>query len=144
MKTLPARRRVQNQPLTGELIHRIMGRLFPKRNDYGSAGPEGAAMFAELVPELARFGITTRGKFQALMTHYRRKLLRVDRDPFSPWERRMFAEERGEAVMRDAERRQYWFAYPALVRIAAQMRFGEAAAVWAEETPPPTSPNSSS
>jgi hypothetical protein len=39
----------------------------------------------------------------------------------------MFVEEYGEGFIRDAERKQYWFAYPALVRTAAEMEFGEAA-----------------
>ena len=42
----------------------------------------------------------------------------------------MFAAEFGEEVMQDFERRQYWFAYPALVRTAAEMAFGEAAEVY--------------
>ena len=38
--------------------------------------------------------------------------------------------EYGRAFVTDAIRRQYWFAYPALVRTAAEFEFGEAAAVY--------------
>jgi len=134
MKNIPARRRVYEQPLSGALIHQVMRRLFPKRNDYGTAS------FDELVPELAKFVINTRGKFQALMTHHRRTLLRIDRDPLYPWERKMFAEEYGEEFIRDTERRQYWFAYPALVRTAAEMEFGEAAEVYDAQPVIPADP----
>lgn len=119
----PARRKARERPLSAAVIHQVMSRIFPKRNDYGTAS------FDELVPELARFGITTLGGFRALMTKHRRALLRVDRDRLSPRERLMFAEHFGESFVRDATRRQYWFAYPALVRIAAEMEFGERAAV---------------
>ena len=124
MKSIPARRKVYERPLSGEVIHQVMSRIFPKRNDYGSAS------FDELVPELARFGITTRGRFRALMTKHRRALLRADRERLFPWEVKMFIEEYGEEFVRDATRRQYWFAYPALVRTAAEMEFGEAAVVY--------------
>jgi len=128
MKKTPARRKVYDQPLSGELIHQAMRKIFPKRNDYGTAS------FDELIPELARFGITTLGSFRALMTKHRRAILQVDREPLYPWEIRMYAEDLGEELVRDTIRRQYWFAYPGLVRTAAEMEFGEAAVVY--ETPP--------
>src|SRR5512139_87979 len=126
MRKQSARKRVNNRPLTGELIHTQMRRIFPKRNDYGDAS------FEELIPELARFGITTVGRFRALMTKHRRELLRVDRDPLDPWEIRMFSEDYGVVFVKDAVKRQYWFAYPALVRISAEIEFGEEASVYAE------------
>jgi hypothetical protein len=65
------------------------------------------------------------------MTKHRRRLLCIDRGPLEPWEERLFAEDRGEAFVKDALRRQYWFAYPGLVRIAAELEFGEEAVVYA-------------
>lgn len=126
MRHVPARQRVALQPLTGELIHRLMSRLFARRNDYGTAS------FEELVPELARFGITTRGQFRRLMTRHRRALLRMDRRRLGPDEICIYIDECGEDFLRDATRRQFFFAYPALVRNAAEMEFGEAAAVYEE------------
>ena len=35
------------------------------------------------------------------------------------------SESFGESFVKDAVRRQYWFAYPGLVRVAIEMRFGE-------------------
>jgi hypothetical protein len=114
----------RRQPLSGDAIHAAMRRIFPKRNDYGTAS------FDELVPELARFGITTVGKFRRLMTRHRRELLRIDRDRLLPWEEKHFAESFGAEFVKDAVRRQYWFAYPALVRTAAELEYGEEAAVY--------------
>lgn len=119
-----ARQLIYATPLTGEAIHRVMSRIFPKKNDYGGAS------FDELVPELARFGVTSIGDLKRLMTRHRRALLRLDRSPLSLWERRNAAEEYGEVFVADAIRRQYWFAYPALVRAATEFEFGEQAAIY--------------
>ncbi|MFO1253582.1 MAG: hypothetical protein U1E77_21150 [Inhella sp.] len=115
------------QRLSGELIHRQMRRIFPKRNDFGGAS------FDELVPELAALGVQTRAQFKRLMTKHRRALLRIDRDRLKPWEIRAFSEWRGAASVKDCLRRNYWFAYPALVRTAAELEFGERAEVRDEE-----------
>ena len=117
----------REEPLSGEMIHRVMASTFPRRNDYG----EGS--FEELVPELAKFGVTTLDKFQRLMTKHRKELLRIDRDRLSPAEERQYAEWLGASFVADAVRRQYWFAYPGLVRIAAELEFGEGAAITATE-----------
>ena len=117
------RETVLRRPLTSALIHKEMRAIFPKRNDYG----EGS--FEELIPELARFRITTIGRFRKLVLKHRKQLLRIDRDSLAPWEQRAYAKDFGEKFVKDAARRQYWFAYPALVRIAVELEFGEKAAV---------------
>lgn len=124
MKRLSARQSVYAKPLTGEAIHRVMTTIFPKKNDFGDGS------FDELVPELARFGIVSVGQFRSLMTRHRRALLGLDRSPLSAWERRHAISEYGEAFVSDALRRQYWFAYPALVRTAAEIEFGEDAVIY--------------
>ena len=127
MRHLSTRAKVGQRPLSGNAIHAIMRRIFPKKNDYGGAS------FDELVPELARWGIRTTGKFRRLMTKHRKTLLRIDRDSLAPWERKHFAEDYGTEFVADAVRRQYWFAYPALVRCAAELEFGEEAAIRVQE-----------
>ena len=121
---MSARERVQNQTLNGRLIHKVMGALFPKRNDYGSAS------FDELVPELSKFGIDKLAQFQRLMKKHRRELLEIDRDRLAPWEVKHFTESFGKEFISDALRRQYWFAYPALVRTAMEIEFGDAASIY--------------
>ena len=96
--------------------------LFPKRNDFGDAS------FDELVPELARFGVRTTGQFELLMKRHRRRLLAIDRSRMDEWHKEYYAKEFG-ANVKDAERRQYWFAYPALVRTAAELQWGKAAEI---------------
>ena len=124
---LSARAKRREKPLSGDAILRVMASIFPRRNDYGQGS------FEELVPELAKFGITTRGKFHRLMIKHRKELLRIDRDRLSPAEERQYAEWWGATFVKEAVRRQYWFAYPGLVRISAELEFGEGAAITATE-----------
>ena len=119
MKGIPARKMVSERLLTGELIHRTMSRIFPKRNDYGDGS------FEELVPELEAQGVRCVGSFKRLMTCHRRALLRLDRRPLSRQERLMAIQDLGSDVVADRTSRQYWFAYPGLVRSAMEMQFGE-------------------
>ena len=120
-----ARRRKLDAVLTAELVRTVLRGLLPKRNDY----EHDPAAFEELLPELARFGIVTRAHLQRLMKRHRRALLRDDRSRLNPAEQRLYIEMFGEAHVRDAVRRQYWFAYPGFVRNALESEFGDAAAV---------------
>lgn len=121
MPYIPIRKKIAEQKLNGVLIHKLMTKLFPKRNDYGTAS------FDELVPELARFGIDTVRSFQRLMKGHRRELLVIDRDRLEPWEIQHYSDSFGKDWVLDAFRRRYWFAYSVLVRMAAELEFGEAA-----------------
>lgn len=116
-----ARQRIAATPLDGALIHRIARRILPRRNDY-MADP---ALFDALLPELQQLGITTRGRLERLLTRHRRALLTDDRSRLAPHEIRIYIEMYGDLDVRDALRRQYWFAYPALIRNALEREFGE-------------------
>jgi hypothetical protein len=119
MRHTPARRKIYERPLSGASIHAVMSTIFSKRNDYGDAS------FEELVPELAAVGILTTGALRRLMLKHRLAILRADRDRLAPWEERSYSEMFGAAFVADAVRRQYWFAFPALLRIAMEMELGE-------------------
>ena len=125
LRHLPARRRVALAPLTATSVRTIMRSLFPKRNDYVT----DPALFNELLPELHAFGIHTSGDLRRLMARHRRALLADDRHRLTQREQRLYAEMFGSDFVRDAVRRHYWFAYPALVRNALEREFGEAAKV---------------
>lgn len=118
------------EPLSGPLIHRVMSSLFPKKNDYGNAS------FEELVPEMGRFGIRKRGQLVRLLKRHRKTLLQIDRQRLTPWEIRFFGEEFGQHFIKDAVRRQYFYALPALARTAMELEFGEAASVRDETSIP--------
>ena len=126
-RRLSARQRRNCQPLTPALVHRIAASVLPKRNDYG------VNTYDEIVDELSRFGIANRGAFIKFMKRHRQELLRIDRDHLLPWEVKFFSQEFGAAFVKDAIRRQYWFALPAMIRNALELEFGEAAAVYEAE-----------
>ena len=123
---IAARRCRNKQPLSAELIHRVTARLFPKRSDYG------VNSYEDIMQELAKFGILNRGGFTRLMKRHRRELIRIDRSRLAPWEIKHFSESFGEAFVKDALRRQYWFALPAMIRNAMELEFGEDAAVYGD------------
>lgn len=123
-KCSPARLRADELALTAARLHIAMRRIFSKNNDYGQS--EG--QFEELLAELSRVGITTVGAFRRLMTHHRKTLLRIDRPRLHAWEQRHLSRIFGADFVADAVRRHYWFAYPALIRIATELEFGVATA----------------
>jgi hypothetical protein len=120
---MSSRREKLSQVLTEATLRKTMRSLFSRRNDYGDLS------FGELSIELQRFGINTHGKFSMLMKRHRRKLIEIDRRSLSAQEVKLYSAEFGEKFVKDAVRRQYWFAFPALVRSALELEFGEEAAV---------------
>ncbi|MFG6414574.1 hypothetical protein ACG02S_11775 [Roseateles sp. DC23W] len=103
-----------------------MRRLFARRSNHG------VASWDELLPQMARFGITTRGDFVRLMKRHRRQLIVIDRDPLTPREVAYYSQEFGADFVRDALRRQYWFSWLSMIGIAMELEFGDAATVWAK------------
>ena len=128
-KYLSGRRTKMRERLSGTLIHKVMTTLFPRKNDYGNGS------FDELVPELEKFGIITRKDLKSLMTRHRKRLLRLDRSPLPASEVPYCRQLYGAKFVNDSIRRQYWFAYPALVRTAMELEFGEAAVIYENEVP---------
>jgi hypothetical protein len=124
-KYISARTSALAAPLTPELVRKVMRGIFSSRNDY----VDDMKLFQDLLPDLQRFGIGNRGELKRLMTKHRKALLRDDRSPLLQWQQRHFSEMFGAPFVRDAVRRQYWFAYPALVRNALESEFGDVAAV---------------
>jgi len=120
---ISARKLRAAESLTPALLWSLMRKIFPKKNDYGEVS------FEELLHELARFNIRTRGQFVAFMTHYRKRLMRIDNEPLDAWHERYYRSELGDQFVSDAVRRQYWFAYPALIRIALELKFGDEAII---------------
>lgn len=109
-------------------LHKIMRSLFPKKNDTASLDE-----LYETVAELKRFSIATKRDLRLFLKKYRRKLLIIDREPLDLCHQRLYREQLGEQEYLDSIRRQYWFGYPGLVRLAMEMEFGEAYEIFANE-----------
>lgn len=97
-----------------------MRNLFPKKNDCAPLKD-----LEEVIGELKRFSITTKLQVRLFLKRYRRQLLDIDKSPLDTCHQRIFREDLGDEEYLDAIRRQYWFCYPALIRIAMEIEFGD-------------------
>jgi hypothetical protein len=117
----PARQRIDNQRLNQALLYKVLRNAFPKKNDFYHSD----AGYTEELDELNHFGISTVKELKLLLKKHRRKILEIDRSPMDKYYQKMYREEIGAIVFKDFIRRQYWFAYPALLRLALELEFGE-------------------
>jgi hypothetical protein len=114
-----ARQRIAAAALTPSSMARSLRRTVPRRNCVGVIDYEG------LLNELREFGIFTNSQFRKLMLKHRRALIEADREPLTPQMERIFREEWGDDLVADRLRRQYWYSWEALTRLALEFEFGE-------------------
>lgn len=118
-----ARARLDAQALTSGIIRTTVLSLFRRRHAYGDSD------IAELIPEMARFGITTRKPFLRLMKKHRRALIDDARRKMRRAETCWLLIEFGPAGL-DTHSNTSWYAIPGLVRVAMEMEFGEDACIY--------------
>ena len=121
MKT-SARQRIDRRELTPQLVHKALSAAFPKKNDYSPS----ETSYEEELSELIHFGIVSAKDLRILLKRHRKKVLEIDRSPMDQVHQRMYAKEMGAKKFNDFVRRQYWFSYPGLLRLALELEFGEA------------------
>ena len=125
--TISARQRVDRQKLTPELLFKALRTTFPKKNDFAPS----ETGYQEELSELIHFGVISVKDLRTLLNKHRKEILKIDRSPMDQGHQRMYAEELGKEKFNDFVRRQYWFAYPALLRIALDLEFGNEYEVFA-------------
>ena len=101
-------------------LQKIMRSLFPRRNDCASSNE-----LKEVIDELNRFSIRTKLQTRLFLKKHRRQLLEIDKEPLDAIHQRIYREDLGDDEYNDSLRRQYWFCYPALIRTALEIEFGE-------------------
>jgi hypothetical protein len=106
---------------------REMQRILPNRNNTGLID------YGSLLDELAHFGVTTRADFRSLILRQRRALIEADRGPLDAVSERLYRKEFGEAHMNDRLRRQYWWSWEAMIRLALEFRFGDSYRAFVEK-----------
>ncbi|BFM09970.1 hypothetical protein R50072_01230 [Simiduia litorea] len=87
----------------------------------------------EVDTELKRFSIISRLQLRIFLKKYRRRLLEIDKQPLDLRHQNIYREDLGEKEYFDKITRQYWFCYPALIRIAMEIEFGEKYETYANE-----------
>jgi hypothetical protein len=122
-----ARQRLAATRLTASSMARILRRTMPRRNNVGIIN------YTDLLEEARIFGVLTNGQFRKLMLKHRRALLEADREPLTPQMDRIYRKEWGDAGVTDRLRRQYWFGWEALARLALEFEFGEKYRTFAEQ-----------
>lgn len=100
-------------------LHKMMRKLFPKRNDCAEIED-----LEEVVDELKQFSVVTKLQLRLFLKKYRRQLLDIDKEPLDSFHQKLYREDLGESEYLDTVRRQYWFCYPALIRTAMAIEFG--------------------
>ena len=123
MKRFHARQKLGLTPLDADVLLSEMRKLFPKRNEYGSGS------YAELAPELARFGIRNLKEFRRLMKKHRRTLLADEKFVLSQAEIDYLRSDVWLQGISSFERKT-WYAYPGLVRNALELEYGEIANIY--------------
>jgi hypothetical protein len=114
-----ARAQVGRAPLSEHSMNRVMRQILPARNN------EPPINYAELLVEAADFGIRTRSQFRALLLRHRRALIAADRESLTPQLERIYRSEWGDAFVSDRLRRQFWWSWEALTRLAFEFEFSD-------------------
>ena len=119
-KNIKKRQQIDNEEFDLDYLHRVMRSLFPKRNDCASRSD-----LEEAYQELKQFGIRNKKQVRLFLKKYRKQLLAIDKEPMDAIHRRLYREDLGDEEFNDCMRRQYWFCYPAFIRNAMEMEFGD-------------------
>src|SRR4051812_23176770 len=105
--------------LTPKAVHDTLKRFFPPKND------DYECNYAEELKELNDFGISTEDQLHDLLRRRVAAVMEIDRSPLNEAELRMWIEDRGEEFVTTRLRMGFWFSYPALLRIAIELEFGD-------------------
>ena len=116
-----------NNPLTPEAVYATLKRFFPEKND------DFACNYADELGELTEFGINTEAQLVDLLQRRADQVIEIDQSPMDVYHERSYAEELGAKFVAKRLREGFWFAYPALLRIALELEFGEAYQSYAQK-----------
>ncbi len=124
-----ARRVIDQGKLDEALIYKNLRAIFPKVNDYAPSD----SGYSEELNELRDFGVTTNKKLRLLLKKHRKSVIAIDKSPIDIYHQKMYAEEMGRNDFNDHMRKNYWFAYPGLLRIVLELEFGNKYEQYANE-----------
>jgi hypothetical protein len=101
-------------------LQKLMTNLFPKKNDCAPISD-----LEEVLQELKEFDIRNKKQIRIFLKKYRKWLIEVDQEPMDSMHQRLYSKEIGDEEFNDSMRRQYWFCYPAFIRNAMEVEFGD-------------------
>src|SRR5437867_2619225 len=106
--------------LTPEGVHRTLKRFFPAKND------DFESDYAEEFAELHDFGITTEEQLLDVLQRRAAEVMEIDRSPMDDEQIALCSDDLGKEFVTHRLREGFWFSYPALLRIALELEFGDA------------------
>ncbi|CAH0535386.1 hypothetical protein VST7929_02959 [Vibrio stylophorae] len=118
---MKARQKLDETQLTPVKVYKLLSVIFPKANDYAPS----ESGYVEELSELREFSIRSIRDLRLLLKRHRREIISIDRSPINAYHQKMYREEMGDAVFLDHMKKCYWFALPAILRIALELEFGE-------------------
>jgi hypothetical protein len=111
---------MNNQELDEHTVYSVLQSILPEQND------DDHSDYQEELQELRDFNIHTCDDLRRVLLKHRERLLEIDREPLDAEHIRWYSEDLGEEFVNKAVEHGDWFAYPALLRIALELEFGEA------------------
>jgi hypothetical protein len=105
--------------LTPKADHEALKQFFPAKNDDYACGYE------EELHELNDFGITTEDQLLDLLRKRVDEVMEIDRSPMSERDIQMHSDADGGEFVANRLREGFWFSYPALLRIALELEYGD-------------------
>jgi hypothetical protein len=113
-----ARNQIFSSNLTEKGVARVIASVLPRRNNFGDIN------YSELLGEATYFDVRTFGALRKLLLKHRKQILQIDREPLDDLQAKIYSSFMGEAKVRDLLRRQLWYSWEALMRIALELEFG--------------------
>lgn len=105
--------------LTTRSIHEILSEYFPNTND------DFPSPYTEELSELNQFGISTAKQLRDLLSKWSAKIMEIDASPMSQQDIALAKADLGDRFVTKRLESGYWFSYPALLRIALELEFGD-------------------
>lgn len=118
---------MQDAVLTTTSLYVVLKDCFPKQNDFHTTD------YKEELEELQKFGITSISDLNSLVDRHIGRVLEIDRDSLDEEHIKWYSDEYGVEYVQERVKNEYWFAYPALLRIMLELEFGEAYTAFAEK-----------
>lgn len=116
---MSTRNKLQRAPLNEVGMAKEMRRVLPRRNNFCEVN------YTEILGEAIHFGISTRGALRKLLLRHRRNMSAIDRKSIDVLHVEIYSEDMGRDLVKDLLRRQMWFGWEALFRLALELEFGE-------------------
>src|SRR4051812_13704895 len=113
--------------LTKSNVYEVLLQTLPGQNDFAQTD------YSEELGELLFFGIDTKPALLDLVTKHREAALEIDSDPLDGYHIKWYSDEYGTGYVQHRVKKNFWFAYPALLRIILELEFGEAYEAFAKK-----------